>query len=98
MTGVDNLGFNLTSGNGTIVDVEGIGLDPNNRQPWIAVLLDTSGSGAGDRWGIQRYDLASGQPDVDVLISEQFTVPEPASAGLLVLGLAVLARFWRRRR
>ena len=93
--GTDNLGFNITSSLGDVIDVEGIGVGPN-REPWVAVLLDTDADGTEDRWGIQSYDLG-GVRQVDQLISSQFTIPEPAAIVLLGLGLVGLAGVRQRR-
>ena len=98
-SGAESLGFIMDSQHGTIVDVEGIGIDPNSSEPWIAVQLDTDSDTFGDRWGIQKYDLALGDPVVDVLIDSRFTVdPLPTGADFdgdgLVTGLDFL--IWQR--
>ena len=78
-TGFDNLGFGLSSTNGTIVNVEGIGIDPVSRDPWFAVLLDTNSDSFGDRWGIQRYTFNTGVNVVDQLISANFMTDLPTT-------------------
>jgi hypothetical protein len=81
-TGIDNLGFGLSSAHGTIVDVEGIGVNPDglasgSRDLWFGVLIDINSDTYGDRWGIQRYTFNTGERVVDELISTGFTIDSP---------------------
>ena len=99
-TGTDNLGFNITSSHGAVTAVEGIGISPENRQPWLLAFVDTNSSGQADRIAIQRYSIQTGQAEVDALISSQFTVgaviPEPSAIALFGFSLAGLLGIRRR--
>ncbi|MBI4578372.1 MAG: hypothetical protein HY718_01625 [Planctomycetes bacterium] len=71
-TGSQAMSLSLETG---IVDASGVGVDGSGR-PWLLVLVDQDGDGAGDRWALRRYNPSTGQADAAFPIDARYVVPK----------------------